>query len=81
MIYTRDILSKTHLDWRPVAERRSNFLPPLHLDVLGGELQEQLLQPPLFLGCPRLVERHRFLLVECTAADEVLEYDVLRMYS
>ena len=75
MITTQDILSNTHLDWCPIAERRSNFLPPLHLDVLGGELQEQLLQPPLLLGRPRLVERHRFLLVESTAADEVLGYE------
>ena len=72
-----EIYSKTHLDWGPVAERRSNFLPSLHLYILGGELQEQLLQPPLLLGRPRLVERHRFLLVESTAADEVLWYDVV----
>ena len=65
-------VNKVYLDRGPVAKRSGDLLPPLHLDVLGGELYEQFLQPPLLLGRPRLVECHRFLVVESTAADKVL---------
>ena len=68
-------VNKVYLDRGPVAKRSGDLLPPLHLDVLRGELHEQLLQPPLLLRRPRLVERHRFLLVERAAADKVLKWD------
>ena len=32
-----------YLDGRPVAQTRCDFLPPLHLDFLGGEFVQQLL--------------------------------------
>ena len=44
------------LDRCPVAQAGGNLLPSLHLDFLRGKFVQQLFQPLLLFGCPRLVE-------------------------
>ena len=66
-----------HLNGRAVPQGRGDLLPPLHLHVFGGELDEQLLQSPLLLGRPRLVEGLGLLVVENAAADENLAAGIL----